>query len=392
MHPSAPASSVVFDNAFVPNPACCPSRTTILTGDYSHTTGVYGNFGPYGGFGAFDDRHTIATDLRRAGYRTGLVGKYLNGYGRDDFDYIPPGWSRWFEVKTGAYYDYYADRQGRSIHYGTEPRDYSTRVLVDRAVRFVQNASKPFFLYFTPTAPHGPAIADPRDVGRFTLQGFLHPDTFGRVQDGAPAYIRSRHWSEQRARAVDAFHRRQLDSAFGVDRAVGQLLNVLPSNTIVLYLSDNGILWGEHRWADKRVPYNESIRIPVILTSLDGAIPVSSIDPDRIALNLDIRATLEGLARLHPQTDGFDLFDASWTRNAFVLEHAQPSDKVPTYCGVRTLDLMYTRYVDGEEELYDERNDPLESINVAATEPAKLQKMKDLARQLCSPVPPGYSW
>src|ERR687888_401742 len=99
------AHGVTFKRAFVVNALCCPSRASILTGQYSHSTGVYGNTGPYGGFRSFHgDGSTIATWLNDAGYRTALVGKYLNEYRGP---YIPPGWDHWFAftgISTGAAY------------------------------------------------------------------------------------------------------------------------------------------------------------------------------------------------------------------------------------------------------------------------------------------------
>jgi len=84
---------VKFQNGFVTDPLCCPSRASILTGAYPHTTGIYQNSPPDGGFADFNDTTTIATQLQAAGYRTDLVGKYFNGYAKTT--YVPPGWSRW---------------------------------------------------------------------------------------------------------------------------------------------------------------------------------------------------------------------------------------------------------------------------------------------------------
>ncbi|MDH5314645.1 MAG: sulfatase-like hydrolase/transferase, partial [Actinomycetota bacterium] len=83
-----------FRAAYVPNPSCCPSRTSFYTGTYSHTNGVWKNEGPFGGFAAFDDSSTLATWLDDEGYRTGLFGKYLNGY--RDPTIVPEGWDEWF--------------------------------------------------------------------------------------------------------------------------------------------------------------------------------------------------------------------------------------------------------------------------------------------------------
>ena len=112
--------SITYTNSFVPNSLCCPSRTSTLTGDYSHTTGVYGNSGQWGGFYSFtpppegrsistiNDTTTMAVDMKQAGYRTALIGKYLNQYNPQTSKYVPPGWDRWFAVRSAVFYDYWA--------------------------------------------------------------------------------------------------------------------------------------------------------------------------------------------------------------------------------------------------------------------------------------------
>ena len=162
-----------FKNGFVVNPLCCPSRTTILTGKYSHSTGIYRNKPPHGGFPSFEPEEgsTIATWLHGAGYRTALVGKYLNHYTPQDASHIPPGWDDWkAEALSGTgeggvgYYDYAISDNGKLVHYGHEPSDYSTTVLGHYATDFIRGApaSQPLFLYFATRAPHVPATAEPR--------------------------------------------------------------------------------------------------------------------------------------------------------------------------------------------------------------------------------------
>jgi N-acetylglucosamine-6-sulfatase len=404
-----PASrSTAFTNAFVPNPLCCPSRTSILTGRYSHSTGVYANKGPFGGFAAFDDKHTMATDFHDAGYRTALIGKYLNGYPAASSTYIPPGWDRWFAVDTGAFYDYHASRNwrtllngrtlihGRKRFYADAPADYVTRVLSDQAISFVKDAAgdgDPFFLYYSFTAPHNPAIPEPIDAGRFASVPLPQPPSYNVVDDptgaGKPAFIRD--LPEQDATLL---HQLQLESAYGIDRAIGQLLEVLPPNTILAYLSDNGYLWGEHRWVSKVVPYNESIRIPMILTSLDGSFSLPSSISNDIVLNVDLRPTLEAAAGvpLSTSVDGLD-WARDPPRSAFVLEHG--GDGI-SYCGARELDWMYVRYSDGFEELYNESADPYELNNlatspVAADDQAAYERLSAEALAMCRPRPPGVA-
>ncbi|HET7236344.1 MAG TPA: sulfatase-like hydrolase/transferase, partial [Actinomycetota bacterium] len=171
---------VRFTNGYVVNPVCCPSRASILTGDYSHTTGVYTNHSSeHGGFAAFRDGSTIATWLQDAGYRTGLWGKYFNGYGREA--YVPPGWDRWFATfGRGAYYDYRAVVDGDELSFGHGPADYGTTVLRRDAITFIREtpSTQPVFLYFAPHAPHKPAIPQPRDRDAFASERPWRPPSF----------------------------------------------------------------------------------------------------------------------------------------------------------------------------------------------------------------------
>jgi arylsulfatase A-like enzyme len=396
----AGTNAVYLRHAFVSNPTCCPSRVTTLTGRYSDSTGVFGNSGTFsgglgtggGGFEFFNDdpavNPTIATDLHSAGYRTALVGKYLNHYPNGtNWTYVPPGWDRWFSVKSGSYYNYRAAADGRLRVFGDDPADYSTRVLAHKAMSFIQNSRTqggPFFLYFAPTAPHGPAIADPRDVGRFDryVDGYQGPESVGEANiSDKPAYIRKRGWSHRLQRRYDEFHARQLSAIYGVDRAVAKIWKALPDNTVVLYMSDNGYEWGEHRWSGKLVPYNESIRVPMILATKGLGAP--DIDRTRMALNVDIRATLGSFAGRSPATMGLAWTDPAWSRNGFVLEHWRFS-VVPTYCGIRSAEWMYVRYSSGAEELYDERTDPYELANMASTDPPVLASLRTEAAALCT--------
>jgi len=377
-HPNA--ATIPFTNSFVSNPECCPSRTTTLSGDYSHTTGVWDNHLPYGGFSAFDDKHTIAVDFQQQGYRTALVGKYLNGYAAGKTTYVPPGWDAWFATNTGAYYDYGVTRRAgpKLVRYGDSPKDYSTRVLTDRALRFATAIrAKPFFLYLAFSAPHGPAIPEPRDVGRFA---------------GEPDH----HYGANQAWPSSA-----LESAYGVDRAVGKVLNAVPDDTIVIYMSDNGLMWQQPESdrgvrSGKRWPYNDSIRVPIVYASLDGTrMPVAGVND--IVANVDLRTSLLHAAGLAPLTsqEGVDWFSAGYVPRSYLeIEHG---GEVPTYCGVRTADDMYARFheADGSytDELFRETPGAVdEATNLWDPSTDLSQELQGWAEAACDPTPPGFSW
>src|SRR5215208_6056573 len=169
---------MTFENAFVSHALCCPSRATIMRGQYAHNTHVLSNnptdssSTTSGGWQAYKDNgneaDNVATRLHGLGYRTGLFGKYLNGY-MDSTTDIPDGWDRWFATQ-GAYFDYDANDQGTIRHFGTKARSYQTDVIRRKTNTFISDSatqSSPFFAYVAPKAPHLPAIPAPRDADEF---------------------------------------------------------------------------------------------------------------------------------------------------------------------------------------------------------------------------------
>ncbi|MDQ3704755.1 MAG: sulfatase-like hydrolase/transferase, partial [Chloroflexota bacterium] len=131
---------MTFTRAFVTTGLCCPSRATIMRGQYTHNTGVwYNTGGPSGGWEGYKSRgheqDNVATRLAGAGYRTGLFGKYLNGY---DGTAVPPGWDDWFAMpRQGKYFDYRVNDNGNMRHFGTDEGDYSTDVLSVQTQEFI---------------------------------------------------------------------------------------------------------------------------------------------------------------------------------------------------------------------------------------------------------------
>ncbi len=198
------ARGITFRRGFVSNSLCCPSRAAILTGGYSHTTGVYTNDPPYGGWKAFhnngDEDGTIALALQKAGYRTGLFGKYFNHY---PGGFVPPGWNTWASFPDthngGAYYNYslyVKDAHGTRIEkYGSDPSDYSTTVIKNKAMTFLRSTSpaSPLFLYVAPFAPHGRIVPAPQDKGSYSGYRQPLPKSFDErdVSDKPPTSVLS---------------------------------------------------------------------------------------------------------------------------------------------------------------------------------------------------------
>ena len=294
--------------------------------------------------------------------------------------------------RSGDYYDY--TLSDGSVH-GSTPRDYSTDVLAAAATDVINTTptTQPLFLWYAPYAPHGPFRPAPRHRhAAVALEA--KPGERGRLDQAAlGAGPRPAHAPRRSARAA----RRQQQALMAVDEAVAGLVDALAdtgrlSDTLIVFASDNGLLWGEHGMLDKNVPYTPATAVPLVLR-WDGHVGAGQVD-DRLALNIDITATLAaaGLTGMH--TDGSDLLTPA-RRDGFVLEAAaDPQLRRPPYCGWREADWTFVHYSTGEEELYSLADDPGEVHNLATVPKARdqLDAMRARARAACTPEPPGFDW
>ena len=392
---------VTFENAFTTSSLCCPSRASILTGAFPHTTGVYTQGLPYGGFERFDDSTTIATELHRAGYRTGLFGKYLDSYQADALaGYVPPGWDRWVAFVHSQYFDYGLSVDGTIEQHGYAPEDYSTDVLAGAADAFIRSSDGPIMAVFAPAAPHEPAMPARSDAPLFGDLPPWRPPAFDELDlSDKPRHVRAfRPLGEQRAVELEQLRRNQYRSLQAVDRAVGRLLDALHDTdrldrALVIFTSDNGLLWGEHRWLKKEVPYEEAIRVPLVVRA--DAIATRSSDEHLVA-NVDLAPTIAETAGVDlPTADGASLVpllrgEAPRWRSALLIEHVRGTNPIPTYCAIRTPNQLFVRYETGERELYDLASDPAQLENLAGTRPALEARLETTLHGLCDPPPPGF--
>jgi N-acetylglucosamine-6-sulfatase len=404
---------IEFTHAHVVTPLCCPSRAAIFTGQYSHTTGVYGNDNadPNGGFNAFDDSTTIATVLHDAGYRTALAGKYLNGYGFDDANepptYVPPGWDD-FQVLSDAvvasqfYYGYQLNENGTLVQYGNDRADYFTDVTGQKAVDAIRAAGDgPFFVEWAPTAPHGPATPAPEHASDFEGLAPWRPSSYSEpdVTD-KPAWVQAlRPLSATRQASIDAFRRSQYQALQTVDEWVGRIVQTLSDrglldHTMIVLTSDNGFLWGEHRMFGKNVPYEEATRVPLIVR--DDALGLAGTS-SALSTNIDFAPTFAELAgTVMPNADGVSMLpflsgQARGLRREHLIEQQAVRTGRPAWCALQRSGTILTHYGTGEEEFYNVLRDPLELNNRIASPKLRprIEAMRQSLHSLCDPLPPG---
>jgi arylsulfatase A-like enzyme len=283
-------------------------------------------------------------------------------------------------VPMEAYYNYSINNNGRLEHYGHKPSDYSTNVLAHKAVRFIKSARHPFFLYFAPVAPHLPAIPAPRDQGKLENIAPLHDPAFNQRQIGKEPW---RFWHKDLLNAatqlyINHIRIRQEESLLALDRSVRSVVQALKARhelkrTVILYTSDNGFLWGEHRLGGKVWPFQESTHVPLIVRTPWTTTAKRNNQP---ALNIDLAPTISALAGIKPglPEDGKSLVpflhneQVPW-RHAFLEEYLGTSllhtGGPPPYLAVQTRRNLYVQYKNGWRELYNLKKDPWELNNLA---------------------------
>jgi arylsulfatase A-like enzyme len=367
---------IVFENGYVNTPLCCPSRATMLTGRFSHHTGVRDNEDAQ----LFDESSTLATWLQDAGYHTGLVGKYLNLYPFEEPAYIPQGWDRWWGREhgpvTSLYYDYSMFEQDHVVRYGHTDADYATDVLADQATEFVREAltDRPYFLWFAPTAPHPPWVAAPRDEGAFADLAVPTPPSVGEADvSDKPAWVRALAPMDDAQRATQRRHRRQSYAALlAVDDAIRGIMDAVRARgelgeTIVVFTSDNGLAFGEHRWTKKSCPYQACLGVPFMIRMPDAQHRTERA----IVSAADLAPTIAELTGATPSTDfdGVSLVPLLSTGSRAglpgeVFAEWVGDKAIPAWWEVRTRRFAYTELGTGERELYVLRDDPFELVNV----------------------------
>lgn len=381
---------ITFTNAYATTPLCCPSRASILTGQYAFHHGVQTNRQPNGGATVFDDSSTLPVWLQEAGYQTALMGKYLNDYDALPEGYVPIGWDEWDvfyqrDPNKDFYFSYSLNENGKIKQYDEDA--YSTDVLRDKAVDFIQtNSHQPFFLILSLYNPHQPYLFANRHKNLFKTytNDFLPYQPLNYFEEDItdkPQWLNS--FEPQEKDYVEKIYQRMLRSLMGADDAVASVVETLEDenirqNTILIFMSDNGFALGDHRLIGKACPYDSCLHIPFVISYPDK-ISASRIDPN-LVLTIDLAPTLMEFAGASTTSliDG-QSFASLLTnpgqiwRDGFLFEQYEDDGEersmvslVPAYVGFRTNEWKYIEYVTGEQELYNLLSDPYEMNNLAS--------------------------
>jgi N-acetylglucosamine-6-sulfatase len=426
-----------FENAFATNSLCCPSRATILLGQYTHNHQILHNQPPLGGAERFrlsgGDGSTMATWVKEQGYSTAFFGKYLNGYSGH---YVPPGWDTWQTI-SGNYLSDDLNENGHIVSYDADGYHLDD-VLSEKASEYAERAAmpeppfftadRPFLMWIGTKAPHQPATPAPRDKNTYPDVSLPRPPSFdeGDVSD-KPAWIKDNPplSAEQKA-YMEKLHRKRLQSMLAVDDMIGDLVGALRKsesleNTYIVFTSDNGFHLGQHRLgAGKWTPYEEDIRVPlvvrgpgvpegrtlqhVVLTNdfaptfadlagadipsfVDGRSfkPLLTDDPtpledwrqrfliEAVAERGAERSTFVNESEVTPLLTG-DPLPGDWRRTSAASAQSSEEWGRPWLKALRTKNYLYVEYKTGEHELYDLRKDPYELHNMYASTSLELKQ------------------
>jgi N-acetylglucosamine-6-sulfatase len=386
---------------------CGPSRASMLRGQYPHNHGVgvckVGEETPARG-GAWDlfrplEDSTYATWLHDSGYRTGYIGKYMNGY--NDTTAVPPGWDSWYGYlgDYGGGPTYRINENGTIRTYSRAAHD--TNYMSIRAGQFIRAgkyAPAPWLLTVATNAPHVPNWIPKRHRTAFAKVRLPRSPAFNEADvSDKGSYVRGLpRLSAREVAAMDNRYRQRLRSMLSVDQMVGHVLDVLREtgqmpNTYIVLWNDNGYHLGTHRLREgKLFPYEEDVRYPLIVRGPN--VPVGGVRPQLIS-NIDIASTFADIANVEPASfvDGRSILPLlspsppeSW-RSAVLMEFdgANHPAAPPPYVAVRTDNAKYIEWQGGDREFYNLPADPYElNGNPNAADPARVADLEQRLRAL----------
>ncbi|KAJ3066138.1 hypothetical protein HDU98_010542 [Podochytrium sp. JEL0797] len=417
-----------FEKHFVTTALCCPSRVSILKGQFAHNTNFTDVGPPTGGYDLFLERNldeeALPVWLQRAGYSTHYIGKFINGYGVTNFKHLPDGWDTFEPLVNPWIYNFY---HSVFAFNGEEPKHYpgihQSDVIREKALAILDNATqddKPFFLYLSPVAPHTEILFNPGQKKSTELKGAeirmtetipadRHKDLFPdeiipRVPSfnsanvtGKPKFIAELPLlSDDVVDTLDHWHRQRLRNLQSVDELLGDVVERLAAsgdldNTYIFYSSDNGYHLGLHRLnAGKTTAYEDDVNVPFLVRG--PGVAKGAVRQD-VGAHTDLAPTFLKLAGGSQNAYPFDgkpilVHEADFidtNRESLGVEfwrgHVPELFPIPfgeenTYRSVRVVgngySYLYTVWCTGLRELYDNVKDPYQLENVYSTAPSNL--------------------
>ncbi len=383
-------------NAFVTTALCSPSRASILTGLYAHKHRVVDNNNPVSKDLVFYSQY-----LQKVGYQTAMIGKWHMG---GEFDDPQRGFNYWVSFKGQG--SYLPEKNGFNVNgKKVAQKGYITDELTDYAMDFLQNRKKdkPFMLYLSHKGVHADFIPAQRDKDRFKDHTFKPPVSMAiGSQKDAPMWLQNQrnswHGVEYPYHSqldIGEYYKRYSETLLGVDNSVGRVLEYLEKeglleSTLVVYMGDNGFMFGEHGLIDKRTAYETSMRVPMLAHCPDLIKPGTVVK--EVVANIDIAPTFLEVAGLkspgymdgksflpflkgqtQPWRTGL-LYEYYWERNF---------PQTPTMHALRTDRYKYIHYhgIWDTDELYDLQEDPHEMNNLA-NQKEHLPTVKKLNKEL----------
>lgn len=358
---------VTFSSGYVTTPFCCPSRASILTGMYASNHDVHVNENEL-------KYKTVVDDMHKNGYYTGLVGKYLNSWDgsmRPEYDF----WVSFWGGTVPSYYDPDLNINGT----WSKQTGYITYLFKDQAISFLDkaaNQSKPFLLLFTPNAPHAPFTPADEDKGLYQDLPKHRPENYNEedISDKPLSIAGKPLLTEEDETTIENVRRRQVLTLTSLDRSIAEVMAKLEEtgemdNTVIIFISDNGKHWGEHRMDSKSTAYEESVKVPFAIR-YPPLIPAPYIE-DGLVANIDIAPTLYELSETKAPNamDGLSLVPLlngtdDW-RTCLLLE-AWPDRG--HWTALHTGQYVYIETDDDLSEFYDLTIDPYEMNNMINAE------------------------
>lgn len=412
-----------FTDFIAVSPLCCPSRANYLTGQYGHNNGVLRN-----NYVRLRKKGQILPRwLQNAGYKTIHVGKYLNSFTNalDPITEVPAGWDEWFTTLENRYYDYPVSDNGELVEYGSEPDDYLTRVINDKAVEMVDDYAtrdRPFYMQIDQYAPHLAPQRDGSECEEGTVPDPKELDGVGDWPIPASPNRNEKDVSDKPwfVRQLDRMNKQEIELANtrfqcataslpAVDRGVRMLFEALEEageleNTAFFFTSDNGYFFGEHRipWK-KEFAYEENLRMPLFVRMPKDMQPTNQ-QVSQLTGTIDVAPTILEIAKGDSCTenDNCRLLDGrsllplieknemkkrkrEWPADRALLveldqapKNVQKRARPCSYFGVRTADRLYVQHrlasavgtpckPTSDVEHYDLNEDPYQLDNLSAT-------------------------